>query len=284
MNSLEWAKVGPDAYSTPVFSAFDALAEDPEHRLLAPEYDYWNMAIQIDDVVLYADTPQALEKWLSLGLEETRKYIAEREEKLDSGEQWRVVTRHPDNSAQVVPVPDNDPAEATWTWLRAVDDHQETTRVELIRLDADSDIDTVLARSGPDENEPLPASAVMNTLTEAVAGADIDTALACIPAIRELIDNYYAREITEYLLAHQHDLATDIRRAAHKQITAVVEPATTQELTRRTATQEDEAAVGALYYYVIRLQQEYRKDITNRLGRKAGAEIERTVSMHLGLS
>lgn len=235
MNNLEWARVGPDADSSAVFSAFDALAEDPEHRLLAPEYDYWNMAIRIEDVVLYADTPQALEKWLSSRLEETRKHIAEHEERLDSGEQWRVVTRHPDNSAQVVPVPDNDPAEAAWAWRRAVDDHQETVRVELIRLEADSDIETVLASSGPQQDEPLPAAAVMLTLIEAVAGDgdgdgdNTETTLACIPAMRTLIDTYYAREIGEYLLAHQHDLTATIRRTAHDRIAAVVEPATVAE-------------------------------------------------------
>lgn len=123
-NNIEWGRVGPGCYSTGVFSAVQALQEDTQHPLLNPEYEHWNVAIRVDNVVLYANSPHNLEKWLSDRLEETRSYIAELERKQEQGHRWQVVVHNEDENSDHEPAPrSDDPTLAAWDYVTAAENH-----------------------------------------------------------------------------------------------------------------------------------------------------------------
>lgn len=195
-NNLEWAKVGPHSNSSPVFSAYGALAEDQEHRLLDPDYDYWNVALGVDDVVLYADSPQQLEKWLSDRLKETRDHIAELETKRAANTEWRVIVRQESGAERIAAVTGESPAEAAWSYLRQKEQGPETDLVQLVEVD---EVSARVLLQSHDEDELEEPSGKTTAATPTEGPAETDT-MEATPEIERLIEAVTARNAEKRII------------------------------------------------------------------------------------
>ena len=307
-NSIEWAKVGPDSHSTPVFSALDALTEDPDHQLLAPEFEYWNMAIRAEDVVLYADSPQELEKWLSSRLAQVREYMAQRQSKLTEGERWSVIVRSDDGSSHHVHTPDDDPAGAAWAYLNQVWDRPDSDVIQLVRIDQGAT--TVMARSDDPANydgvtepdyvtEPeaeaeastvdtkptTPSTGTPQTLAlynqqlvAAVAGSDASSAHQVLDSALEYLHQLYTEQVT----LQSNAPLSPITDAARTRVLAGPRPLVAEQIDLAVRQRNTEAATGALLYLIDRARAQYDTELRSVMRGSRLEVLQDNVTTRLG--
>lgn len=150
-NSTEWAHVsGSD--SVYARTAEMVHEQDPEDRMLDLTYSSWNTALFVEDVAIYADSPEQLLEWLQKATDSVQRIV-------DEHSRRRKDTVHLVSASGGLEQPSFqsflDPSDALWRYLELSSDlrpGEYGDRVDLLAIQG-SQTQVIASTGAPDEDE-----------------------------------------------------------------------------------------------------------------------------------